>query len=387
MKLDKNYRQKLKVYTISIILFFILWNLKDVSGVLSKAISIFTPFLIGFAIAFIVNLPLNFIEDKIFKKVIKSEKRKSIRHAISILVSYLLVFIIIIFLLYIIIPQLIESMNSLFSRIPVFFEMVIEKMREYSVFDRLRYTLENEMDNVNWNNAMKTAARFVTKGSAQSFSMIGGVLNTIFSSLLNILLGLVFSIYVLLSKDKLKYQSNRMLYSLFKEKIADYLNHVASVSYESFSGFLQGQMTIATILGIMCFIGMLVLRLPYAAMISVLIGFTDLIPVLGPFLGGAIGALLIFIENPMQALVFIIFVVVIQQIESNVTYPLIVGNKIGIPSMWTLVAITVGASLYGVLGMILFVPLFSVIYVLLGEFTNYMLKKREVRIEDKTQKP
>ncbi|MDO4662984.1 MAG: AI-2E family transporter [Tissierellia bacterium] len=381
MKLDNNNRQKLKVFLISILFFFVLYRIESIGNALGSFMSIIAPFIIGFIIAFMVNLPLKFFEEKVFKKLIKNDKKKKLRIALSLIVSYLLIFFVIGLLLYLIIPQLANTAKGLKDSLPDFINMAIKKMEKYPILDSIREKAQQGIESYDWDKAFETARKYFVNGSA--FSDIGNVISSIVTSFANVLIGLVFSIYVLLSKKKLKVQSERMLYSLFKENIADYLNHIASVINKAFSGYIKGQITNAGILGVICFIGMTIMGMKNALMISVIIGFTDLIPIIGPFLGGAIGAIFLFIDNPTHALIFVIYVIILQQLESNVTYPLIVGGELGIPSMWTIVAITIGGSIFGVFGMILFVPLSSVIYTLLGEFTKYRLKKKEVEIEQK----
>ena len=381
MKLDNNNRQKLKVFLISILFFFVLYRIENIGNALGSFMSIIAPFIIGFAIAFMVNLPLKFFEQKVFKKLIKNDNKKKLRSALSLVVSYVLIFLVIGLLLYLIIPQLANTAKGLKDSLPDFINMAIKKMEKYPMLDSIRENAQKNIESYDWDKAFETARKYFVNGSA--FSDIGGVISAILTSFANILIGLIFSIYVLLSKRKLKVQSERMLYSLFKENVADYLNHVASVINKAFSGYIKGQITNAFILGVICFIGMTIMGMKNALMISVIIGFTDLIPIIGPFLGGAIGAIFLIIDNPTHAFIFVIYVIILQQLESNVTYPLIVGGELGIPSMWTIVAITIGGSIFGVFGMILFVPLSSVIYTLLGEFTQYRLKKKEVEIEKK----
>lgn len=384
MRLERQEKNKLIIYILTALFVFLIFKYEITLTVFFRVLSIITPFLIGLAIAFIINQPLHFLEKKLFVKIAKTKKQYDILYISGIVISYVLTFVIFFILLNLIIPQLVESFKSLEKKIPEFLNLLNENLKQYPKLDALRENYEQKFQRLNWAYVFNTIKDYILEGPKNAYSAATNVVSAVLGSFLNIVLGLVFSIYVLLSRRKLKVQTKRLIYSICNKERADWFIHVGRVSYDAFSGFIQGQITDATILAIICYLGMLVMKMPYAPMISVLVGVTDLVPIVGPFFGAGIGALLIFIENPMQALVFIIFMVIIQQIEGNIIYPLVVGNKVGIPSMWMLVAITIGASLMGILGMILFVPLASVIYVLVGEFTEKRLRKKGVMVEDST---
>lgn len=383
IELDKKYKKILYICLITTILFFVLLNLNFVFEKFIFLIGIISPFIIGLVIAFICNLPMSFIRDKIFKKFIKNKKYTKVIDIISMIISYLILLITVVILLYILIPQLIKSISQLISKIPEFSKLISKEFNKYPFMTDFAKRIQKSFSDLSMNDIVSKSFGLIKDSGI--FKGAGGIFSSVMGSLTAFFLGFVFSIYVLINRKKLKIQTERMLYSIFKETTADYLMHISKLNYEVFSNYIVGQVTDAIILGILCFVSMLIFKIPYAGMISVIVGFSDLIPIFGPIVGTVISALFILIESPFKAFIFIVMLLLLQQIQGNIIYPFIVGNKVGLPAMWTLVAISLGGSLFGIIGMMTFVPLTSVIYVLLGEFTNYMLKQKNINIEEKNK--
>jgi predicted PurR-regulated permease PerM len=234
------------------------------------------------------------------------------------------------------------------------------------------------IDNVNWQGFFRNVYELILKSGSNMLQSTFSVASSIFGGMIDFFLGFVFSVYILAQKEKLGSQLRKLLYAFLPEKAADKTLSIGSLAETTFSRFLSGQCLEAVILGLLFFIAMSIFRFPYALMISVLIGFTALIPIFGALIGCVIGAFLILIMNPVTALWFILMFIIIQQIEGNFIYPHVVGGSVGLPSMWVLVAVTIGGSSFGVAGMLIFIPMTSVIYTLLREATNHRLRQRSI---------
>ena len=231
--------------------------------------------------------------------------------------------------------------------------------------------------------ALKYAEQFLN--SEMSGAVVNtaiGSIATIVTSLFNIIVGIIFAIYMLYNKEKFGIQAKKLAYGHLPKKAADELMYIGRLSNKTFGKFVTGQCTEAVIIGVLCFIGMSVFKMPYAIMVSVLVGFTALIPIFGAFIGTAIGAFLILMVSPIQAFWFIVFIIVLQQIEGHVIYPKVVGTSIGLPAIWTMLAVIVGGALGGVLGMLVGVPMSSVAYSLIKRYTNRKLEKKEIDVTD-----
>ena len=232
------------------------------------------------------------------------------------------------------------------------------------------------MSDINWTKAVSAVTSYLQEHGASIFNTTIGVTTSVFVGLFNFILGFVFAIYLLMQKEKIGGQFKRLLYAYIKKERVDKFLSVMSLAQNAYSRFVTGQLTEAVIIGVLCFIGMLIFSMPYATLISTLIAFTALIPMIGAFIGTAVGALLILMVDPIKALWFIVFIIVLQQFESNLIYPRVVGKSIGLPGIWVLTAVTIGGSLFGILGILLSVPLCSVIYTLLSNAIEKRLQKK-----------
>lgn len=346
-------------------------NYRSVLGAFVKLLGMLAPFLLGGAIAFVLNVPMRFIE-----KQIRPGKPCKGRRAVSLTLALLAVAGILVIVMVLVVPEVFTTLKGLQSSVPVFFANAQEQLEYFFAGNPDIVTYINSIE-VNWEQLMQQTIAFLSDGA-------GTVLSTTFSAAMSIVngvtcfgIGLIFAIYILLQKEVLARQSRKLLQAFLPERTAAQISEVAVLTEHTFSNFLTGQCVEAVILGSMFFVVLTILKMPYALLIGVLIAFTALIPVFGAFIGCAVGAFLILIANPVQALVFIGVFLVLQQIEGNLIYPHVVGNSVGLPSIWVLVAVTLGGSMMGILGMLIFIPLVSVFYTLLRNQVNGRLKQRE----------
>ena len=376
----ENKKDNLKrIFVFCVILIIIYWginNMNLIGNIINKIISIIFPFILGGALAFILNIPMTFFEKKLLnikrKKKVFFKNKKVVR-----IVSLIFAIIVISFILYLIInlivPELIDIVKLLIQNIPYYAEELNKIIQNNT---------ENiqEIDNIISNMNLDTESiknelmQIVTGVLNSSISIVVGVIGFI----TNLIIAIIFAIYILTGKEKLKNQISRLIQAYFDKEKANKIFEIGNIANKTFKNFFTVQCLEATILGSLCIIGMLILNIPYAAPIGVLIGVTALIPVVGAFIGIIIGAILILSVEPIKVITFIIFVLILQQFEGNVIYPRVVGNSVGLPGMWVLMAVTVGGSLFGILGMLLGVPVFSVIYTILKNDTEKRLKSRGV---------
>lgn len=376
-----------KVFLLGLALLFVAYlflNSKSIFKGLGVLVGILSPFILGGVIAFIMKIPLNFLERKVFNKI-KNEKFQKHKRAISIAISFIFIILVFFLITAIIVPQLINSFDGLRKSLPSFLQMAIDKTREIPYLNNYSDKLQGEYDNLSWNEIFNRIKGFVTS-SDNSSQILNGALSTassILGGLVSFMLALITSIYILADKERLGYQATRICYSFFNNKVANKIIHVAHLLHENFFGFIRGQLTVSTLIGIATFVASFVLRIPNAATLGVIVGVTDLIPIIGPFLGGAMCFIMIVIEDSTKALMFLVLIVILQQLESNLIYPKTVGDEVGLPSLWTLVAITVGGSLFGVVGMWAFIPLASTLYEIMREYTKYKIDEKNLDLRMK----
>lgn len=376
-----------KVFLLGLALLFVAYlflNSKSIFKGLGVLLGILGPFILGGVIAFIMKIPLNFLERKVFDKI-RNEKFQKHKRTISIAISFIFIILVFFLITAIIVPQLINSFDGLRKSFPSFLQMAIDKTREIPYLNNYSDKLQSEYDNLSWNEIFNRIKGFVTS-SDKSSQILNGALSTassILGGLVSFMLALITSIYILADKERLGYQATRICYSFFNNKVANKIIHVAHLLHENFFGFIRGQLTVSTVIGIATFAASFVLRIPNAATLGVIVGVTDLIPIIGPFLGGAMCFIMIVIEDSTKALMFLVLIVILQQVESNLIYPKIVGDEVGLPSLWTLVAITVGGSLFGVVGMWAFIPLASTLYEIMREYTKYKIDEKNLDLRMK----
>lgn len=380
-------RLLLLVFAVALVVYGV-FNMDMVGAFVGRVVGLIRPFLIGVVIAFILNVPLRLFEKRLFVHV-QNPRFKKMERGISILLSIVLVWAILALVVSVVLPQLASSISLFISAVPSYIDYLINFLSMFehyspavsNLIDQVQHlspsTLENYLNDVMndqisaWTSVLSTAVM-----STVSF------VSSVASSVVHVVVAFIFSIYILFNKEKLAVQARKICFAFLSKRTAVYLVHAAQVSFAKFYHFIIGQLTEAIILGSLCTIGMLILRLPYAPMIGVLTGFCALIPIFGAFIGGAVGALLILTVSPMKALTFLIFLIVLQQVEGHVIYPKVVGGSVGLPAMWTLFAITIGGSLFGLVGMLLSVPLFAAVYYLFTEIVYARLKRNQISSED-----
>ncbi len=358
-------------------------------GVIAKAIGIIYgaiyPLILGAIIAYIFNIILSGLEKRYFPNT-KSVGIQKARRPVCIVLSFLIVLAIIALILKIVIPELIGAFKLIFNEIPPLIDKIstyaFEMLEEYPDIQKEAMELYSEFDvkSLDWANITEKAAGFLKTGVMGIITSAVGIVGSVAGTATNVVIAIIFAIYLLFRKDKLLCDINRFQNVLFKDTTNHKVNVVFQTADSTFKSFFVGQFFEAIILGCFCFIGMKILQLPYAAMSSVLVGVTALIPVIGGFIGAGISAFIICTENPMQALIFIVFLLILQQLEGNIVYPKVVGNSIGLPGIWVLAAVTVGGGLGGIVGMLIGVPLTATVYKLMFEY----LGKKEKAMGIKT---
>lgn len=374
----KNFKMKnqILISTYIVVLAFLLLNINSVLKILGQSLSVFKPFIIGIAIAFLINIPMKCFEKRLITPLLKKSRLKNSKifaRILSLLLTLIILFVLISSFVNFVIPQLVKSTSSLVSGVPQY----IDTLQYYATNYFSHIKLSDSM-HTNILSGMEKLSNFVVKFANYFISNILGITFSITSAITNFLIGFIIAIYILLSKEKLLIQCKKVTYAFLSEKNANRAIDVSHLVCHKFSRFIAGQCTDGVILGTLCFIGMSIFKMPYALLVSTLIAIADLIPIFGTFIGTAIAAFIIFMVKPITALYFIIMIVVIQQIEGNLVYPFVVGNSIGLSSFWILVPIFVGSSTFGVLGIIIGVPLFSVIYTLASGYINKRLEDKNI---------
>ena len=383
----KNIKIILGIITFAIGLFAISQNLTSVLGFLAGVVKIFAPVITGFCLAFILNILMNFFENKVFKRLGKSKKRvlNSLLRPFSLVSTIITMFGFIVLLMFIIIPQLEDSIMLLVEKVPVYYADFVSWID--SLVERFGLEVSTEIlhnPQIKIEDIVAMAEKIFTfESTGDILNTTMGVTSTVVSGFINLVLGFVIAVYILAEKEKIGEFVNRILNAVLPEKPYKHLCDVCSVASNSFANFITGQFTDALILAILTFIGMLIFGFPNAAVVSVIIGISALIPVVGPIVGEIIGCLLIFMESPLKALLFLIFVLILQAIDNNFIYPKIVGKSVGLPGILVLVAVILGGNIGGMLGVLLGVPIASAIYALVVDWLkNRQIEKEEVKVEN-----
>ena len=377
---EKSRKDIILIVTYIALIIFGLVNFEKIFLFLDGVIDVFSPFIIGIIFAFILNVINNFYERRLFGKVKNNKFWKKAKRPISITLSLVSVFVIIIFVIYLLIPQLENSIGLFIETLPEYKEDIIGILDKFDVDNNTINVVSDYLDNFG-----KAITNYIKDNSADVITVttefVGSIVNAVSKGIISI----VFAIYILAQKENLKRQINKIMTAYLKPKTIDKIKTVATLANKTFSNFVTGQGLEALIFGSLCFVGMLIFGIPYALPIAVLLGFTALIPIFGAIIGTVLGAILIFMVSPVKAIIFIVFVLVIQQIENNFIYPKVVGKSVGLPGMWVLLSVTVGGSIGGLLGLIIATPLCSLIYALISQMVNDKLKKNKIvdKVEEK----
>ena len=356
-----------------------LWKYDVVVSVLAFIFHVIFPFVLGGAIAFILNVPMNFIQRHLFapERVERHKIQKKIARPVSMLIVIFGVFGIVALVMFVLIPQLGDTFSNLGSSIQAF----IPKVQEWA--EKLFHDNKEIMTWVNslkfdWNKIMGAGIDFFKNGAGSVLDSTITAAKSIVSGITTFFIAFVFAVYILLQKEKLGIQAKKVLFAFVRKGRAEAAMEVLSLTYNTFSSFLTGQCLEAIILGSRFVVTMTLFKLPYALLVGIVIAFTALIPIFGAFIGCAVGAFLIFMVDPFKALIFVILFLILQQIEGNLIYPHVVGNSVGLPSIWVLAAVSIGGSLMGIVGMLIFIPIISVVYALFREIVYLKLRQKKI---------
>lgn len=370
----KNKKNLLGLVCTAILFYFALQNLTGIGGILLSVLALLFPFLLGGAIAFILNVPMKQIENKLFAKWGSHDKlKRPAAYLLTLLIMLALIFL----ALFVVIPELLKTGNMLIEQIPASFERIQGSLVQLEKNWPDIVALSQEW-NVSWEQLSSELVKFVQSSVSGLFSSTVNIVSGAVSAVVNFFVGFTFSIYILFQKEKLCSQCKKLLYALLPMNWADRMVSVGALTSYTFSHFLSGQCLEAVILGLLFFLTMNIFGMPYALLVGVVISVTALIPIFGAFIGLAIGTFLIVMVNPLQAIWFIVLFLVLQQLEGNLIYPYVVGGSIGLPSIWVLAAVTLGGKLMGIAGMLIFIPLCSVLYILLREFVLNRIEIRKI---------
>ena len=370
------FKQNIILVVLGVTLLVALMNFKTVAGVIGTVFGLFMPLIVGGIIAFILNVPMHFFE-KQFDRINSKKPMKwlaKLGPALSLVITLVLFAAVISFIAGVIFPNLAESFMSIAAMVRDAYPGWLAAAENFGIDTSVIGDWLAKLD-------FSTIMESLKNNSGKILFTAGQAASGVFSIVSNFGFGLVFAIYILMSKKKLGVQAKKIAYAYLKKEWADEICDVASVSYRVFSNFLSGQCLEAVILGLMFFVALTIGGFPYAATIALIIGAMSLIPFVGAFIGMVFGMLLISVEGLKQVIIFVIVFLVVQQIEGQIVYPRVVGGSVGLPAIWTLLAVVVGGKVSGIFGIILFIPLFSVLYALLRRSVYSRLRKKSVTVE------
>lgn len=370
---DKTRKDIIIIISYIALVIFALVNFSKIFTFLGKVISIFSPFLLGIILAFVLNVLNNFIEKKIFGKIKPSKIWNKIKRPLCITLSLILVFLTIFFVMNLLIPQLKNSASLFTDTLPAYKEDIIGILNKFDVDESTVNKVGEYLDNFG-----KVITDYIKGNSKDVITVTTEVATSVINIISKGIITLVFAIYMIAQKETLSRQINKVMRAYLKPKTINKINTIGTLANKTFSNFVTGQCLEALIFGSLVFVGMLIFRFPYASTIGVLLGFTSLIPIFGAFIGTAIGFILIMMVSPVKAILFVVFIIVLQQIEGNLIYPRVVGKSIGLPGMWVLLSVTVGGSIGGILGMLIATPLCSLLYALFTKMVNDRLKSNKI---------
>lgn len=368
---------------LCIVVYWLLHETERVRDIVGGITSVLSPFVIGAALAFILNVPMRAIE-----RLLQGIKQPGARRALSILLTFVAILLVLAVVVLLLIPQIDQTVQSLVGELPGFFERTETMAREFLSDhpEALQWLRDNtDLEDFDWMSIVQKAAQIAGNSVTTIINGTISAVGSVVSAIVTAVIGLVFALYCLTRKEILARQGRRLLYSLLPEPVCDEIIRILRLTNSTFSNFISGQCLEACILGCMFAVAMAIFGMPYIPLVSVLVAVTALVPLVGAFVGCILGALFILVDSPIMALWFVVMFLVLQQIEGNLIYPKVVGTSIGLPGMWVLLAVAVGGDTMGIGGMLLMIPLSSVMYALLREFTDYRLGCRNIdpnKLED-----
>ena len=384
MDLTPKKRKKLTYWVIGvaaacIAIIFGLKNIDMVRETFSWIIGLIMPLIIGLIIALIINVPMRFFEKILFSKSTKLKNPK-IKTVISFIVSLILILGILAGVVWLVIPELVDAVAVIVDGALEFIDRISGMTKE----EIAQLPLGKLLLDIDWDKTLSTLQNWIKSQGGEIVDTAVGTVSSVATGIYDFFIAIVFAVYIIFNKATLKRQVSRLVRVWVPENIADFTIHATKILGKNFRNFVSGQSLEAVILGVLCMIGMLILRIPYAPMVGALVGVTAIIPVVGGFIGAGVGAFMILTVSPVKAVIFLIFILVLQQIEGNVIYPKVMGSSVSLPSMWILAAVTIGGGIAGAVGMLLAVPVASTIYTLVGEATNKR-ERKNAEIETKTE--
>ncbi len=379
MDLTPEKRKKLSrwligIATACILIFLGVQNIHVIADAVFWAMGLISPLILGFAFALILNVPMRFFESNLWSKTKKPALCK-LRRPLSFIISLALIIGILVGVIWLVIPELINAVKVIVQGVVDF----INKVNGMSEAELAELPLGNLLLNVDWDALLGTLQSWLKNQSGTIVNTAVGTISSLVGGIFDFFISFVFAIYILFSKDKLKTQAKRLVRVWLPKNFGEWSIHAASVANVNLRNFISGQSLEAVILGVLCMIGMLILRIPYAPMVGALVGVTALIPVVGGFIGAIVGAFMILTVDPIKAVIFVIYLLVLQQLEGNLIYPRVMGSRVNLPGMWILAAVTIGGGIAGPIGMLLSVPIASTAYVLVHESTD----KREKELKER----
>ena len=377
MQIDKKTVRKVFLIVVGgIFLYWLLHETERVRTLWAAATGLFAPFVIGAALAFIFNVPMRAIERRL-----GFIQRPGLRRTAGIILTLISFVVVIAGVVLLLIPQITETIQALIPKLTAFFQRVEQNIVAFlgENPELLNWVSQNtELKSLDWSGLIKNAVTMLKNSvsiiATGAFSAVGGVAST----LVDVLIGFVFSLYCLARKEILARQGRRILYAFLPENYCDEIIRILRLTNSTFSNFISGQCLEAVILGGLFAVAMAIAKLPYIPLVSVLIAVTALVPIVGAFVGCFLGTFFILVNDPFQAVIFVIMFLVIQQLEGNLIYPKVVGTSIGLPGMWVLLAVTVGGDLLGIMGMLVMIPIASVIYAILRDVTAKRITERNI---------
>ena len=380
MQLDKENMKKIRwLIAFAVLLYLGVQNLDIIINTAQVLLGFLFPFIVGFGIAFILNVPMKFIEHHLFGKALKQEKKsaRKLARPVSLILAICFVICLVVIVMLVVVPELAATFVSIGKRIeeniPVF-QKWLDSMSGNNP-EIVKWTQSLDIDP---GKMIDSVLAVLKSGVNNIVSSTVSITMGLLSTAMNVSIGFVFACYILLQKEKLQQQIKKAMYAMFPEKPVRYMEQVWKLANRIFSSFITGQCIEAVILGSMFFVSMTILRFPYAMLVGILIAFTALIPVFGGIIGCWVAFFLILMVSPVKAVLFLGLFLILQQIEGNLIYPHVVGGSVGLPSIWVLVAVTLGGSLMGIVGMLIFIPLISVIYTLFREWVYARLEKKQL---------
>lgn len=382
MELSKgNVRKILFIVLIAALIVIGLYRIGDVVNVIGAIFYLLTPFFFGIAIALLLNIIMNPLERllskniRLRKRITEKGKTKHPARVLSLIISIAIAILIVIVFFALIVPRLYDTFAQLVRTVPYALRdlqlWVNATVDQYPQIEEWVADLDIDLQNI-----FSNVSTFLRSSMTRLINSTVNAVSSALLALVNIFIGFVFAIYLLLHKDQLANQFNRLMYAFFPQEKAENIIYVAALSGKTFSAFVAGQCIEAVILAMLCFIGMMILKIPFALLISLIAMVFALIPIFGAWFSGIIGFLLILIEAPIKAVIFVLFIIILQQVEGHVIYPKTMSKNIQLPSMWILVAVTIGGKMFGIVGMIVFIPICSVIYTLTREVMHHRLRQK-----------